>query len=94
MKRYLLVFDDSMEESNLKAFVDTLDANAEMYTLDNNVCFLKTTLSSSQITDRFLPFAGSRLFFVADITSSECGGRMLGGFLDFIKQPALSAAAE
>ena len=64
----------------------------EMYALDGHVCFLKTTLSASEVTDQFLKFAGSRLFFVADVTSSDCSGRMLGAFFDFMKGPALTAA--
>jgi len=65
-----------------------------MYTLDGHVCFLKSRLSASEISDRFLKFAGSRLFFVADVTSSDSAGLMLGIFWDFIKRPALESAAE
>ncbi len=95
MKRHLLVFDDgSGSELDLRKFVDSLDAGAEMYTLDGHVCFLKSRLSASEISDRFLKFAGSRLFFVADVTSSDSAGLMLGIFWDFIKRPALESAAE
>jgi hypothetical protein len=96
MKRHLLVFEDgSGRELDLRAFVDSLDAGAQMYTLDDgHVCFLKSALSASEVSDRFLEFAGSRLFFVADVTSSDCAGRMLGIFWDFIKRPALPTAAE
>src|SRR5580704_1613298 len=95
MKRHLLVFDDgSGSDLDLRGFVDSLDAGAAMYTLDGHVCFLTTTLTASEVTDRFLKLAGSRLFFVADVTSSECSGRMLGAFFDFMKAPALQSAAE
>jgi hypothetical protein len=95
MKRHLLVFDDgSGNELDLQSFVDSLDADARMYAMDGHVCFLKTALSASEITDQFLKFAGSRLFFVADVTSSDCSGRMLGAFFDFMKTPALQNAAE
>ena len=95
MKRHLLVFDDgSGSELDLRDFVDSLDAGAQMYTLDGHVCFLTSTLSASEVSDRFLKFAGSRLFFVADVTSSDCSGRMLGVFWDFMKRPALPTAAE
>jgi hypothetical protein len=95
MKRHLLVFDDGNgSEIDLQGFVDSLDAGTEMYALDGHVCFLKSALSASDVSDRFLEFAGSRLFFVADVTSSDCAGRMLGIFWDFIKRPALSTAAE
>ena len=95
MKRHLLVFDDGSDpEINLQKFVDSLDAAAEMYTLDGHVCFLKSELSAVEISDRFVKFAGSSLFFIADVTSSDCEGRMLGVFWEFIKTPALQAAAE
>jgi hypothetical protein len=95
MRRHLLVFDDgSGSELDLQAFVDSLDAGAQMYTMDGHVCFLTSTLSASEVSDRFANFAGSRLFFVADVTSSHCAGRMFGSFWDFIKNPALPNAAE
>jgi hypothetical protein len=94
MKRHLLVFDDgSGREIDLQKFVDSLDVDAEMYTLDDHVCFLKSELSASEISDLFVKFAGSSLFFIADVSSSDCAGRMLGVFWDFIKTPALQAAA-
>ncbi|MGA2487988.1 MAG: hypothetical protein ABSF49_18685 [Roseiarcus sp.] len=95
MKKHLLVFDDgSGSELELRDFVDSLDTGAEMYTLDGHVCFLKSSLSASEISDRFLRFAGSRLFFVADVSSSDSAGRMLGVFWEFIKRPLLESAAE
>ncbi len=95
MKRHLLVFDDgSGNELDLRDFVDSLDAEAQMYTLDGHVCFLKSALSASEVSDRILKFSGSRLFFIADVTLSDCAGRMLGVFWDFIKLPALPNAAE
>ncbi|MGO9768520.1 MAG: hypothetical protein ACLPSW_02985 [Roseiarcus sp.] len=95
MKRHLLVFDDgSGGELDLRGFVDSLDSGAQMYALDGHVCFLKSALSAPEISDRFLSYAGSRLFFVADVSSSDCSGRMLGKFWDFIKRPALQSAAE
>ena len=95
MKRHILVFDDGNgDEIDLRGFVDSLDDGAEMYTLDDHVCFVKSSLPAAEISDRFSSFAGSRLFFVADVTSSPCAGRMLGSFWDFIKTPSLQAAAE
>lgn len=94
MKRHLLVFDDgNASDLDLRGFVDSLDTGAEMYTLDGHVCFLKTALSASEITDRFLEFAGSHPFFVADVTLSDCSGRMLGAFFDFMKGAALPTVA-
>ena len=93
MRRHLLVFDDGNGSSlDLRSFVDSLDTGAELYAMDGHVCFLKTAFSASEITDQFLKFAGSRLFFVADITSSDCSGRMFGAFFDFMKGSALAAA--
>ena len=93
MKRHLLVFDDGAgDELNLQSFVDSLDSGAQMYAMDGHVCFLKTTLSASEVSDQFLKFAGSRLFFVSDITTSDFSGRMLGVFFDFMKGSALAAA--
>jgi hypothetical protein len=95
MKKYLLVFDDgSNPEIDLSGFVETLDSGAEMYTLDGHVCFLKSTLSVSDLSRKFLTFAGSSLFFIVDVTSSDYEGRMLGRFWDFLKQPSLESAAE
>ena len=95
MKRHLLVFDDGSDpEIDLRGFVDSLDAGAQMYTLDGHVCFLKSGLAASELSDRFLKFAGSSLFFVADVTSSDFSGRMLGVFWIFMKRPALQTAAE
>jgi hypothetical protein len=93
MKRLLLVFDDGAgDELNLQSFVDSLDSDAQMYAMDGHVCFLKTTLSASEISDKFLKFAGSRLFFVSDITTADFSGRMLGVFFEFMKGSALTAA--
>jgi hypothetical protein len=95
MKRHLLVFDDGNgSDIDLKFFVDTLDSGAKMYAMDGHVCFLTSSLSASEISDRFLHVAGSRLFFIADVTSSDCAGRMFGGFWEFMKRAALPAAAE
>jgi hypothetical protein len=95
MKRHLLVFDDGNGAAlDLQGFVDSLDGGAQMYTLDDHVCFLRSGLSTSEVSDRFLKFAGSRLFFIADVSSSDCTGRMVGSFWDFIKRPALQSAAE
>ncbi len=93
MKRYVLVFDDGNgSDIDLQRFVDSLDPVAQMYTLDGHVCFIKTELSVSEVSDRFDKFAGSSLFFIADVSSSDCEGRMLGAFWDFIKAPVRSAA--
>jgi hypothetical protein len=90
-----LVFDDGNgDEIDLRGFVETLDDGGEIYTLDDHVCFVKSSLTASEISDHFSGFAGSRLFFVADVTSSHCAGRMLGSFWDYIKDPALRTAAE
>jgi len=95
MRRHLLVFDDGAGSSlDLRSFVDSLDTGAELYTVGDHVCFIKTALSAPEISDQFLKFAGSRLFFLADITSSHCSGRMFGAFFDFMKGEALPAAAE
>jgi hypothetical protein len=95
MKKYLLVFDDgSNPEIDLSGFVETLDSGAEMYTLDGHVCFLKSALSVSDLSGKFLKFAGSSLFFIVEVTSSDYEGRMLGRFWDFLKQPSLESAAE
>ena len=72
--------------------MDTLDSGAEMYTLDGHVCFLKSSLSVSDLSKRFLKFAGSSLFFIVDVTSSDYEGRMVGRFWDFMKQPSFEAA--
>jgi len=95
MSRYLLVFDDGNgDEIDLRAFVDSLDAGAKMYALDGHVGFIESDLPVAEISDRFLKFAGSSLFFVADISNSAYSGRMLGSFWDDFKKPALSNAAE
>jgi hypothetical protein len=95
MKTYLLVFDDgSNAEVDLRSYVDSLDIGAEMYTLDGHVCFLKSDLSVSDLSGRLLKFAGSSLFFIVDVTSSEYEGRMLGVFWDFLKSRQLESAAE
>jgi hypothetical protein len=99
MTLHLLVFDDGSNPGiDLQGFVETLDDGAEMYTLDGHVCFLKSRLSVSEVSNRFLQFAGSSLFFVSELRSSDYAGRMLGAFWDFIKEPekepALESAAE
>ena len=95
MRTFLLVFDDgSSGEIDLRSYVDSLDAGAEMYTLDGHVCFLKSNLSVSDLSGRLLPFSGSSLFFIVDVTSSEYEGRMLGVFWDFLKSRTLESAAE
>jgi hypothetical protein len=95
MKTHLLVFDDgSHPEIDLRGFVDTLGSGAEMYTGDGHVCFLKSNLSVSELSDRFLRFAGSSLFFITEVSSSHYAGRMTGIFWDFIKQEKRLTAAE
>ena len=95
MKRHLLVFDDGNgREIDLRGFIDSLDAGAQMYSLDGHVCFLKSEFSASEISDRFVKFAGSSLYFIADVSTSDCSGRMLGAFWDFIKRSDLKTAAE
>jgi hypothetical protein len=95
MKTHLLVFDDgSHPEIDLRGFVDTLDSGAEMYTRDGHVCFLKSNLSVAELSDKFLKFAGSSLFFITEVSASEYAGRMVGMFWDFIKQEKRLTAAE
>ncbi|MGA3308146.1 MAG: hypothetical protein ABSD08_05975 [Xanthobacteraceae bacterium] len=95
MKLHLLVFDDgSNPEIDLQGFVETLDRGAEMYTLDGHVCFLKSKLSVSELSNKFLQFAGSSLFFVTELNSSDYAGRMLGAFWEFLKEPAKAPALE
>jgi hypothetical protein len=95
VSRHLLVFDDGNgDEIDLRGFVETLDDGAEVFTLDEHVCFVKSVLPAGEISDRFSKFAGSRLFFVTDVTSSPCAGRMPGSFWDDIKGSALRTAAE
>jgi hypothetical protein len=95
MNRLLLVLDDGDSRApDFQAFIETLDPGAQMYALGDRACFLKTALDTFDVYDKFLPFAGSRLFFVADITSSEAAGKMFGSFWSFFKQSALPAAAE
>ncbi|MBV8103908.1 MAG: hypothetical protein JO223_04650 [Hyphomicrobiales bacterium] len=95
MNRLLLVFGDGNGDAlDLQAFVEALDPGAQIYTLNDHVCFLRTALDAFDVSDKFLPFAGSRLHFVTDITSSPAAGRMFGSFWDFFKPAALPAAAE
>jgi hypothetical protein len=95
MKTYLLVFDDgSNADIDLGTFVESLDSGAEMYALDGHVCFIKSNLSVDQLSDKFLRFAGSSLYFVTEVNSTDYAGRMLGLFWEFIKEPALESAAE
>jgi hypothetical protein len=95
MKRYLLVYDDGANpDIDLTGFVESLDSGAEMYLLDGHVCFLKSALSVSELSRRFLRVAGSSLYFIADVTSSDYEGRMVGSFWDFLKQRSLESAAE
>lgn len=95
MKRHLLVYDDGNgDELDLRSFVETLDERAEIYALDDHVCFVKSALSSEAISDRFISFAGSKLFFVADVSASNYAGRMPGSFWDYLKTPSLKTAAE
>jgi hypothetical protein len=95
MKAYLLVFDDgSGPDIDLRGFVDSLDSGAQILTLDGHVCFVKSGLSTSQLSDRFLKFAGSSLYFITDLSSADYVGRMQGLFWDFLKEPTLEVAAE
>ena len=95
MRRHLLVFDEGNgDEIDLEAFVDSLDSGAKMFALDGHVCFLESALSVSEVSNRFLKFAGSRLFFVTDISHADYSGRMPGYFWDDLKRPSLPTAAE
>jgi hypothetical protein len=94
VKVHLLAFDDGSDpDIDLRRFVDTLDDGAEMYTLDGHVCFLRSDLSVSELSDKFVPFAGSSLFLITEL-GSNYAGRMVGAFWDFIKQEKSLAAAE
>lgn len=95
MKTCLLVFDDGNGDGlDRRGFVDTLDDNAEMIELDAHACFVRSALPVSELSDRFAKFAGSRLFYIADVTSSEFAGRLPGVYWDFIKGRPLASAAE
>ncbi len=95
MKRHLLVFDDGNgAEVDLQAFVQALDEGAELYELDGHVGFLKSRLGASELSERFLKYAGSSVYFIADISSAACSGRLPGSLWDFIKQRKLTDAAE
>ncbi len=95
MNNYLLVFDDGNgDEIDLKAFVDSLDEGAKMLAFDRHACFLQSGLSVSQTNERFAKFAGSRLYFISDITSSDFSGRMPGTFWEEFMPTKAKAAAE
>ena len=95
MNRHVLAFEDGIrDEMDSTGFIEALDDEARIYTLDDHVCFVKSSPPAAKISDRFTGFAGSRLFFVADLTSSSRVGRMPGSFWDYIKNAALPAAAE
>ncbi len=94
MRTFLLVFDDgSGPDLNLQDFVERLDDGAQIYSMDGHVCFIKSNLSVPDLTDKFLQFAGSNLFFVTGISSADYSGRMVGTFWDFMKDKLLASAA-
>ena len=95
MNSYLLVFDDGNgDDVDLKAFVDSLDEGSKMLALDGHVCFLQAGLSVADISKRFANFAGSRLFFITDISQSDYSGRMPGLFWNDFMRASLKTAAE
>ena len=95
MRRHIVVFDDGSDpDIDLQPFVESLDSDAQFMALDGHVCFVKTNLSASEVSNRFLKVAGSRLFVVADVTKSDYAGRMHGAFWDYFRRPALQTAAE
>jgi hypothetical protein len=95
MNRLLLVFGGGDGSApDLQAFIETLDPGAQIYALGDRVCFLRTAIHVFEVSEKFLPFAGSRVYFVTDITSSPAAGRMFGAFWDFLKQSSLPAVAE
>jgi hypothetical protein len=99
MRRYLLVFDDGNgADLDLRGYVDGLDSDAEMFALDGHVCFLKSELSASELADKFLRRAGSRLFFITELNSLNSMGRLPGVLWDFLKEgsekKAMESAAE
>jgi hypothetical protein len=95
MRVYLLVFDDGSDPNiDLQGYLESLDEGAEIHALDGHVCFVKTSLSVTELSNRFLQFAGSSLFFVTEVNSSDCAGRMIGKFWEFLDRPAFQTAAE
>ncbi len=99
MKRHLIVFEEEGQRehslsADLKRFIESLGDGAAMYTFDGRVAFLKANLTAQEVTKRLLPFAGSDLFFVADISSADCSGRMYGIVWDFLKKDSIPTAAE
>jgi hypothetical protein len=95
MNRLLLVPEDGDSRApDLQASIETLDPGAQIYALGDRAGFLRTDLDAFDVSDKFLPFAGSRLFFVTDIASSPAAGKMFGSSRDFMKSPTLRAAAE
>lgn len=95
MNTCLLVFDDGNgDDLDLRGFVDSLDDNAEMMELDAHVCFVRSGMPVTELSDRFSRFAGSRQFYIADVTSSDFAGRLPGVYWDFIKRKSLASAAE
>jgi hypothetical protein len=95
MNKYLIVFDDgSGDEIDLKAFVDSLDENAKMLALDGHVCFLQSKLTVDRVSGAFVKFAGSRLYYISDISKSDYSGRMPGVFWEEFMEKKVRAAAE
>ena len=86
MNRLLLVLDDGDGSApRSSGFYRTLDPGAQIYALDDRACFLRTALHAFDVSDKFLPFAGSRLYFVTDITSSPARGKNVRLFLGLLQ---------
>ena len=95
MRTFLLVFDDGNgPDIDLNGFVNALDEDAEILTLEGHVGFIKSALSAEELSKRFAQFAGSSLYLITEMSKSAYAGRMFGEYWDFIKQDkALSSAA-
>lgn len=93
MKNYLLVFDDAAEHAiDVEGFLEHLDERAQLYAIDGHSFFIKSSHDAAFLTDRFLPFAGSRLFFITAI-AGDFSGRMVGRFWEFLKDDDAVATA-
>jgi hypothetical protein len=95
MRLHLLVFDDGTGEPvDLRLFVDSLDPQAKMFAFDGHVGFIESGLTVSQISDRFLKFAGSSLYYLTEITTADYSGRMPEKFWAEFKHARRADAAE
>ena len=94
MKNYLLVFDSGAElVIDAEKFLEHLDEHAQLYAIDGHSFFIKSVHDAAFLTDKFLPFAGSSLFFITAIGAADFSGRMVGRFWEFLKDDAAVATA-